>query len=164
MTHSTTIVEPAGHEHDDSSSHHAQHGETLRTYYLVYGALIVLLVLTMAASYVPLGHRGNLALAMSIAVCKGLLVVLFFMHVRQASRLTAVFASAAFLWLAILFIITFSDYFTRPHNPGGSLSPEPFPVQERPSQGPHGVETNREFAPDIHKQIPPTTPEAPNPK
>ena len=164
MAHTTTIVEPAGHEQDDSSSHHAQHGETLQTYYLVYCALMVLLALTMAASYVPLGHRGNLALAVSIAVCKGLLVVLFFMHVRQASRLTAIFASAAFLWLAIMFVITFSDYFTRPYNPGGSLSPEPTPVQERPSEGLSGVELNREFAPNVHKQIPPTTPEAPPPK
>jgi cytochrome c oxidase subunit IV len=124
MTHvvSTTIEQP---HHDDSASHHPGHGgETLRTYFIIYAALMVLLVITMVASKVYLGHVGNLALAMTIACIKGLLVVLYFMHVRHGSRLVWVFASAAFLWLSILFMLTFADYFTRPYSPSGKLTPE----------------------------------------
>ena len=50
--------------------------------------------------------------AMVIASIKAALVVLYFMHVKYASRLTKVFVAAAFLWLAILFALTFADYLT----------------------------------------------------
>src|SRR3989337_566363 len=56
-----------------------------------------------------------------LATIKAALVVLFFMHVKYASRLTKIFVCAAFLWLAILFALTFADYVTRgwlPHSSG----------------------------------------------
>ena len=96
---------------------HVQHGETMRTYVTIYIALMVLLVLTVVASYVNLGHGMNLAVAMTIAIVKAVLVILFFMHVRRSTKLTWVYASAAFLWLAIMFALTFSDYFTRSITP-----------------------------------------------
>src|SRR4051812_11003612 len=160
MSHAASHPDvPPGHPaHDDSASDHVQHGETLQTYFVIYGSLMVLLILTQVASYVHLGHKGNLALAMTIACTKGLLVVLFFMHVRLASRLTWVFASAAFLWLAILFVVTFPDFFTRPYSPGGKLTPEPYPTEQRESQGPGGVETNRALVPDQPGRMQATTP------
>jgi cytochrome c oxidase subunit 4 len=44
---------------------------------------------------------------------KALLVILFFMHVRWATRLTWVVAASGFVWLLILFGITMTDYLTR---------------------------------------------------
>ncbi len=96
--------------------------ESLRTYFAVYAALMVLLVLTVAASFVDfakwrLAHHNlgwlNISFAMIIAVIKSLLVVLFFMHLRHSSRLTWIFAGAAFLWLGILLTLTLNDYLTR---------------------------------------------------
>jgi len=55
---------------------------------------------------------------MVIAVIKALLVVLIFMHVKHGSRLTWVFTGASFLWLAIMFVMFFSDYTTRGWEPG----------------------------------------------
>jgi caa(3)-type oxidase subunit IV len=35
------------------------------------------------------------------------------MHLKYSTRLTWVVVIAAFLWLAMLFVLTFSDYLTR---------------------------------------------------
>ena len=120
---------------------HVQHGETIRTYAGIYIALMVLLVLTVRASYVNLGHGMNLAVAMTIAIIKAVLVILFFMHVRRSTKLTWVYASAAFLWLGIMFALTFSDYFTR-SIPPRAMRPEPAPTAQRPPQK-NTLETNR---------------------
>ena len=113
----------------------------MRTYASIYIALMVLLVLTVVASYINLGHGMNLAVAMTIAIVKSVLVILFFMHVRQSTKLTWVYASAAFLWLAIMFALTFSDYFTRSITPR-AMRPEPAPTALRPAQK-NTLETNR---------------------
>lgn len=83
-----------------------------RIYYRVAAALFVLFVLTVAVAYVDFGPL-NIYIAVSIAVVKATLVVLYFMHVRYHTRLTWIFASAGFLWLIILFALTLADYATR---------------------------------------------------
>jgi cytochrome c oxidase subunit IV len=85
---------------------------SLRVYYLVYGALLVLLVLTVVVGVLDLGALG-LILALTIAVVKALLVILYFMHVRYSSRMTWTFAAAGFVWLAILLLLLMTDYLTR---------------------------------------------------
>jgi len=55
----------------------------------------------------------NVIIAMSIAVVKATLVVLYFMHVRYSARLIWVVFTSALFWLVILFAFTFSDYWTR---------------------------------------------------
>ena len=102
---------------DVPEEHSATHHVSLQTYLVIFALLMVLLVVTvLAAFYVDIG-AGNIVVALLIALVKAALVVLFFMHVKYASRLTKIFVSAAFLWLAILFAITFSDYFTRDWSP-----------------------------------------------
>ena len=78
----------------------------------VFGALLVLLSLTIAGSYLPLGRFG-LVLALGIAGAKALLIVLFFMQVRYKSGLTKIFVGTGVFWLAILFALTLADYLTR---------------------------------------------------
>jgi cytochrome c oxidase subunit 4 len=55
----------------------------------------------------------NTVAAITIAVVKALLVVLFFMHVKYSSNLTRVYVLAGFLWLALLIGLTLTDYLTR---------------------------------------------------
>jgi cytochrome c oxidase subunit 4 len=83
-----------------------------RTYVTVFGALLFLLLVTVAAAALDLGPM-NFVVAMAIAAVKATLIVLVFMHVRYGSRLTWVFAGAAFLWLGILLALSLSDYLTR---------------------------------------------------
>jgi cytochrome c oxidase subunit 4 len=87
-----------------------------RTYYMIFAALFVLLILTVLASLIDIGPF-NIALAMAIAITKATLIILYFMHVRFSSRLTWVFASAAFLWLVFLLGLTMTDYISRPWIP-----------------------------------------------
>ena len=82
------------------------------TYYKVTAALMGLLVLTVAVSYLPLGSFSVVA-ALAVAFSKAALIVLFFMHVRYSSSLTKLVAAAGLFWLLILFLFTFSDYVTR---------------------------------------------------
>jgi caa(3)-type oxidase subunit IV len=56
-------------------------------YYSIFGALMVLTVITVAAAFVNLGSL-NFPVALAIAIIKATLVVLFFMHVKYSSRLT----------------------------------------------------------------------------
>ncbi|MBW3621814.1 MAG: cytochrome C oxidase subunit IV family protein [Armatimonadetes bacterium] len=83
------------------------------TYLVVFAALMVLLILTLGAAMVDLPGPGNIIVAVTIAMIKALIVVLYFMHVRYSSRLVQVFAGAAFFWLLILFALTMADYATR---------------------------------------------------
>ena len=93
-----------------SANEHAH--PTLGTYFAVFAALMVFTALTVWASFQHLGI-GNTPVALGIAVAKATLVVLFFMHVRYSPKLTAIVISASLLWLAILFVVTLSDYLTR---------------------------------------------------
>jgi cytochrome c oxidase subunit 4 len=49
-------------------------------------------------------------------VVKALVVILWFMHVIHSPRLTWIVVIASFLWLGVLFVLTFSDYLTRHWN------------------------------------------------
>ncbi len=87
------------------------------TYQAVYAALMVLLVLTTGLAFIDLGGLSA-PVAISIAVLKALLVLLYFMHVRWSSRMTQVYVVVGFYWLALLFGGTLGDVLTR-----GWLSP-----------------------------------------
>jgi len=81
-------------------------------YLTVFGALMVLTIITVAVAFVDLGNM-NVAVAMVVAVIKATLVVLFFMHVKYASKTTKLVVVAGLVWLGFLFFITLSDYLTR---------------------------------------------------
>ncbi len=83
-----------------------------RIYFLIFAALMVLTAVTVAAAFYNLGAL-NTIVALTIAVIKALLVVLFFMHLRYSSQVPKIFAAAGFFWLALLLSLTLSDYISR---------------------------------------------------
>ncbi len=68
------------------SHHDIDIDKTVRTYMLVFGALIIGTILTVAASYLHLPPGPGIALALLIACAKGSLVVLFFMHLIDEKK------------------------------------------------------------------------------
>jgi cytochrome c oxidase subunit IV len=68
--------------------------------------------LTTWVAYIDLG-RWNTVVALTIAVIKMILVVLFFMHVKYATGLTRVVILAGFFWLAIMITLSCADELTR---------------------------------------------------
>jgi cytochrome c oxidase subunit 4 len=85
---------------------------SIKVYAAVFCALLGLTVTTVAVSKLELGEFNFIA-AMTIAVIKGTLVVMFFMDVRRATSRTKLFVGAGFFWMAILLVFLLSDYFSR---------------------------------------------------
>ena len=90
----------------------SEHIDSIKTYAAVWIALLVLTGVTTAVAYVDLGSF-SVVVALVIAFCKTMLVALFFMHVRHSTALTKLVLVAALLWLAILILITLSDFHSR---------------------------------------------------
>jgi cytochrome c oxidase subunit 4 len=98
------------------SEHDPQHHVTsIGIYIAVFLALAAGTLLTWYASTIEMG-AWNTPVALLIATTKAVLVILFFMHVIHSTRLTWVVVIGAFLWLGVLFVLTFADYLTRVWN------------------------------------------------
>jgi cytochrome c oxidase subunit 4 len=92
----------------------SEHIVSKKMYFAIFGALMVLTIITVAAANIDLGsEKLNTIVALAIAVTKAMLVILFFMHVRYSSRLTWVVVAGGFLWLFIMVALTMSDYLSR---------------------------------------------------
>ena len=90
----------------------AEHTITRKTYYTVFAALMGLLVLTVAVAYVDLGS-WNIVVAMSIAVLKMVLVITYFMHVKENSKVVWLFVASGFFWFFIMVVLTMPDFIAR---------------------------------------------------
>lgn len=88
------------------------HVVPVRVYVTVFLCLMALTTATTGVAYIDLGPFNTLV-ALTIAVIKMLLVVAFFMHVRQATALTRLVIAAGFLWLLMLMAFTLTDVGTR---------------------------------------------------
>ena len=88
------------------------HVVPLRVYFTIFAALMGFTAITVFVAFQDLGIL-NTFVAVTIAVIKATLVILYFMHVRYSSRTIWVFAGAGFVWLLILFAFTLSDTLTR---------------------------------------------------
>jgi cytochrome c oxidase subunit 4 len=87
-------------------------------YIVIFLSLMVLTGLTVGVAFINLGVYNTVA-ALTIAVVKMLLVVLFFMHVRYSSALTKLIIAAGFFWLALLIAFTLTDVKSRGWSPRG---------------------------------------------
>src|ERR1700733_7309656 len=79
----------------DEHEHGLSHVASIRVLVSTGGTLLMLTLVTVAATRVNFGANINLAIAMAIAVLKATLVILFFMHLKY-DRLfhTVIFLSA----------------------------------------------------------------------
>jgi cytochrome c oxidase subunit IV len=91
----------------------SEHIVSLKIYVMIFLALMAGTALTIWAGVHDFPGQLNVIIALTIAVVKATLVVLYFMHVRYSSRLIWVVFTSALFWLAILFALTLSDYWTR---------------------------------------------------
>ncbi len=69
-------------QHHDDHDHGIAHTASLKVLLGTGGALMLLTIITVAATLVDFGPSINLAIAMAIAAVKATLVVLFFMHLK----------------------------------------------------------------------------------
>ena len=88
-----------------------EHSHT-RVNLAVFVALLVLVAATVFVARFDMG-KWNFIVAVSIAFAKSVLIVFYFMHVRESGPLTKIVVVAGLLWLAILFTFSLADYWTR---------------------------------------------------
>jgi len=87
-----------------AAGHAGVHVVPMRVLLLVWGTLIVLTWVTVSATYIDLGNM-NIVIALTIAVVKASLVVLYFMHLRYDNPFNA------FVFIAsILFVMLFIGF------------------------------------------------------
>ena len=87
----------------------------------IYAAIFITLMictgLTVYAAEVDLNKYFsglNVIVALTIAVFKASLVVLFFMHGKYSPKRTQLVIIASVFWLAVMLAMTMSDYLSRP--------------------------------------------------
>jgi cytochrome c oxidase subunit 4 len=112
----------------------AAHVTSSRSCYIVFGALLVLLVLTVVAAGIE-NHTLGIIIALLIATVKALLIIVYFMNVRFADWVTRLAVAAGFVGLIVLLAFMMSDYLTR--DPIAEI--EPSPVTRAMSEGPEAL-------------------------
>ena len=90
----------------------SQQSPSVRTYTLVFVALLMLAALTTGIAYIDLGPF-NTIVALAIAFIKMCLVGLFFMELLYTHGLTRIVVLAGFFWLALMVSFTLADVFSR---------------------------------------------------
>ena len=88
------------------------HIDSVGTYVKILLALLVATGVTTGVARVDLG-AFSVVVALGIATVKMLLVALFFMHIRHSNKLTRLVVVGGLLWLAILLLLTMTDFATR---------------------------------------------------
>jgi cytochrome c oxidase subunit IV len=85
---------------------------SVRSYFIVFGCLIVLTLLTAGVAYVPIGPLHT-PVGLAIAIGKALLVICFFMHLIHSDRVSWIMMAAALFMLFVLLYLTLADYVSR---------------------------------------------------
>ncbi|MGH9327955.1 MAG: cytochrome C oxidase subunit IV family protein [Terriglobia bacterium] len=102
------------------------HLEKKRVYITIWLILLCFTALTTGIAFIDLGPF-NTVVAFAIAFIKASLVVAFFMHLRHSEGLIRIIVGVAALWLAILIVVSISDFATRQKIPT-----PPWPVNRPP--------------------------------
>jgi cytochrome c oxidase subunit 4 len=79
---------------------------------VIWAALMLLLVMTLALAYVPMGKLSP-AVGIVIAAVKAGFVVMLFMELGRARMLTRLAAMSGVVFLTALFVLTLADVLSR---------------------------------------------------
>jgi len=98
---------PASDEHGHSAE--ISHVTPVRMLIGVWGALMVLTVITVGVTVVDLGSQTNLLVAMAIATIKAGLVVTYFMHLRWDRPFHTLIFLGSLLFVSLFISMTLLD-------------------------------------------------------
>jgi cytochrome c oxidase subunit IV len=88
------------------------HVSPIKVYIGIFLTLMALTAITVFVAYINLGQLNKIV-ALGIASFKATLVVLYFMHVKYASRMTKLIVISGLFFLGILLTLTMTDYASR---------------------------------------------------
>src|ERR1700733_2937677 len=98
--------DPANVNNPEHQEHHVV-GQARKG--IVFGTLLVCTLITVLAAQVEMGVFDAIV-AMAIACFKGVIVILFFMHVKYQSHLIKMTVGAGFFTFLVLVTMSLSDY------------------------------------------------------
>ena len=81
-----------------------------RTYIMVFVALAALTIITVSVSYLDLNRGAAITLALLIAVVKGSLVAMFFMHLISEEKLIYGVLALTVVFFVALFLLPMGSY------------------------------------------------------
>jgi cytochrome c oxidase subunit IV len=82
----------------------------VKTYYMVFGALLVLTMITVGVSYLHLSIPMAITVALIVAAIKGSLVALFFMHLSHERKIIYyVLALTVIFFIFLMFVPLFTN-------------------------------------------------------
>ncbi len=121
------------HSHDE----HHEHDHSLKPHVFNLLALFGLTTLTwFSAAYLKFGEPWDNLIALAIAFTKTTLVIMIFMHVKEATRLVKVCAFGGFFWIFLFFAYLVGDIVTRPgHTVYEGWQPDVRKAVEAPAHG-----------------------------
>jgi len=93
------------------SGHHISSDKTLLG---VFGALLVLTVLTVGVHYLHLPNPWSIIAAMGVAICKATLVAMVFMNLYWDERFNSMLLIASLAFFVLLVGLTLLDTLFRP--------------------------------------------------
>lgn len=95
--------------HGHSEEHGLSHVTPVRLLVGVFALLMVLTAITVGATFVDLGPRMNLIIAMLIATVKAGLVVTYFMHLRWDRPFNTLIFLGSLLFVSLFISMTLLD-------------------------------------------------------
>ena len=113
------------HEHGhEGTPHDVGHAVPPRVLLSVFGALMVLTVITVAVTLVDLGSL-NIVVALGVAVLKASLVALYFMHLRWDSPFNGIVLIASMFFVALFIGLAILDTreYQHTYDPPGGMNP-----------------------------------------
>ena len=97
------------HTHAHADHHHDISGH-VKTYFMVFGALMVLTIITVGVSYLDISIPLAITIALIVATIKGSLVALFFMHLSNERRIIYwVLALTVIFFVFLMFVPLFTN-------------------------------------------------------
>jgi cytochrome c oxidase subunit IV len=141
--------------HGEAHGHGDGHGSHFivpaKTYYMVYGGLMILTVITVAAYYLPdvlsrivgqpveLG-AANVVIAMAIATAKASLVCLFFMQLKYDKKFNLIAFLSSLIFLGLFLGFTLLDIKFREEAEPFGVRPSAAAPAPAPAASPSGAQ------------------------
>lgn len=108
-----SMMKQDGSGHGASADESAPHVTPLPVYFAVFGALLVLTVITVGVSLLGLPPTESFIVAMLVAIVKASVVALWFMHLISEKRFYSFILLSTVFFMGLFFVLTLVDLSSR---------------------------------------------------
>lgn len=99
----------------ETENGHAGQATHLFGYLVTFAVLTTLLLVNVSLTFMEIPAPWHIVLTLVVASLQALTLLLFFMHLKQSDMLTWLSLLAGLFWSGIMFLLTLTDYLSRPY-------------------------------------------------